>query len=279
MGVFVRFFKELSIGLILLLITTMSFCVPEARGGVKTITLHSYNTIALRGTVDGESASRLLDQLARSTEDTVVIYIDSPGGAVGSGMNIIDAIKAKGKKIVCIANTAMSMAFSIFQSCDVRLVTPHAVLMQHQGVMRIDAADPGKVVSEIQHTLKIFEECDRIDAARLKMSLRSFQTKIRDDWYLFGNEIVAAGAADAIVQVRCSKELADKTEIISNTYVYASVKIVYSACPVVGDPLNVNVISKEGANPSDVRNELGDLMRKLKTRRSYDYPSNTPKTN
>ena len=254
------------------------FCVPESKGyPVKTITLYSYNSIALRGSIDGDNASRFINQLARNTENTVIVYIDSSGGSVGAGMNIIDAIKSSGKRVICIANTAMSMSFSIFQSCTVRLVTPHAMLMQHQGALRV-SGDTNKAISEFQVMLKTFDECDRMDAEKLKMPLRVFQNKIKDDWWLFGPEIVDSGAADAIVQVRCSKELSDTNDIIANSFVFSIVKIVYSSCPLVSEPLSVNIVGKEGSNPSDVKRELGDILGRLKSRQTPYSSTTFPKT-
>ena len=77
------------------------------------------NFVSLRETINQDSSSRLLSKLnlIETKHNTIYLYINSPGGDVMAGLEIINYIKSlqrRDKQIICIAHNAMSMAFVIF---------------------------------------------------------------------------------------------------------------------------------------------------------------------
>ena len=94
-----------------------------ARAETITIELKKDNFVSLRETIDQDVSSRLLAKLntIEAKHDTLYLYINSPGGDVMAGFEIINYIKSlqdRSKQVVCIAHNAMSMAFAIFQNMD-----------------------------------------------------------------------------------------------------------------------------------------------------------------
>ena len=63
-----------------------------------------------------------------------IIVINSPGGYVDAGLEIIkriEAEQAKGVPQVCVVEHAASMAFDILTHCDIRVAVPEATAMAH----------------------------------------------------------------------------------------------------------------------------------------------------
>jgi len=85
-----------------------------------------------RNSVEGFTAK--LRELDGKTKE-IWVRIDSPGGSVFGGQDIIHALEASKSKIVCVADwKAYSMAFYTLESpgCDVRLMSKRASLMAHE---------------------------------------------------------------------------------------------------------------------------------------------------
>ena len=81
---------------------------------------HNYEIeVTIKGEINPKSSSDFIMEINRIPSNQIVIYIQSPGGYVESGKEIINEINIQlknGKDISCIADRAYSMAFIIFQS-------------------------------------------------------------------------------------------------------------------------------------------------------------------
>lgn len=176
-----------------------------------SITLTEINFITLRGEIDSNSTSAFISKLHNKLLDipehsTFYVILDTIGGSVTSGIDIIIALNSIKSKynIVCIADTAMSMGFTIFQSCTHRYVTRSSVLMQHQ--MSITGLS-GKL-NKIHNYLKIIDEMndylDYIQAKKMKLDVETFRSKIIDDWWIYGQYAIEQNAADMFVSLRCN---------------------------------------------------------------------------
>lgn len=83
---------------------------------------------------------KLLD-MANAGESEAHLIISSPGGEIITGflfLNLMEAAKAKGLKIVCFVPTvAASMAYQIFLHCDERHVLNNAYLLWHRARINV----------------------------------------------------------------------------------------------------------------------------------------------
>ena len=90
-------------------------------------------TISVIGEIDEASMADMVEQVIKSESQDVTIYFNSPGGSVLDGANAIAALRGTHKHIRCVAGTAISMAFVMFElACDDRFVTSSSITMQHQ---------------------------------------------------------------------------------------------------------------------------------------------------
>jgi len=170
-----------------------------------------------------------------TTNSTIYIYINSPGGYVIQGLKIINGINnlhSHNINVVCVAEYAMSMAFIILQSCNTRYGLIYSSYMQHQ--MSINS---GKVQYETLKNLMEYHDAmvdytDNLQTTKIGMSINDFKQKYISDWYLFGPMAKTYNIVDDIVTVQCTNDLANKKyNIIKNNFFYVA-NITLSRCPL-----------------------------------------------
>ena len=229
----------------LLLLTVVSSTAPP------TIKLTEKNFVVIRGPIDGMSSARVIDQLLRAQhEKELYVYIISPGGSVLNGMEIVRTMRSlsdSGVSIKCVADTALSMGFVIFQYCPVRYVTMSSVLMQHQ--MNMGIRGPiNQVVNYISFIKSIEESVDTFQADRMGKTLDQFHALTGHDWWSFGKNSVTENAADMMVNVMCDFDPQPVEEIYHTPF--GDAVVTYSNCPLARSPLKV---SFDGAEEVEVR--------------------------
>ena len=251
-----KFFRYVFLFIILLpLSSVFLFSSSFGNGSKNTIELTRNNLISLRGPVESTNASLIIEKIFSSDEPEMIFYIDSPGGSVDDGLKIIEAMKGSGKKFVCIANFAASMAFSIFQQCDVRNVLDSSILMQHIGSFEVKG-QANHVNSLVTLVNDSFQYLNKIDSERIGITVEELQKKIQNDWWILGSHNLKEKTADSIVQVRCSSDLS-RGRIIEDIDVPMfgiKLKVEYSECPIVTDPLKIEVTPTKIKDPVKAEN-------------------------
>lgn len=205
------------------------------------IELKKDNFVSLRETIDQEVSSRLLAKLnaIETKHDTLYLYINSPGGDVMAGFEVINYIKSlqeRSKQIICIGHNAMSMAFAIFQYCTQRYILYSSTLMQHQMSLQVkgklyDINSRMNYLNSIEHTI------NQAQATRLNMTLDTFTQLIQNDWWLYADDIIQHKAADKLVSIYCSFDNYDENVVVQT--MFGDVHVKYSACPLINYPTHI----------------------------------------
>jgi len=206
------------------------------------VDLKKDNFVSLRETINQESSSRLLSKLysIENKHNVLYLYINSPGGNVIAGLEIINYIKSlqsRSKKIICIAHNAMSMAFVIFQYCSERYILYSSTLMQHQMSLGVK----GKLYdinSRMSYLNSLENKLNQDQATRLQLSVDNFTKLIQNDWWLYSEDILLYNAADKIVSIFCSFDNFEETTIINT--LFGDIILKYSACPIINYPLQIS---------------------------------------
>lgn len=234
----------------------------------KLVRLDENNFVSLRGSVDEESASAFVSDIMKIKGNKIYIYLVTPGGSIISGNTIvqtIDTLTASGKKIICIADHAYSMGFVIFQSCPVRYILPHSIIMQHQASLQVkgpinQARNMFKLVEKIVNTGNIRQ------AERLGVTLNEFNLMTEHDLWLYGNEIIEKRAADEVINVICDFD-PEKTYELTKFTMFGIVKIIFSHCPLIHTPISVNFDTIGTIGPMDqmkIKNDIINEYEKFK---------------
>jgi ATP-dependent protease ClpP protease subunit len=224
----------------------------------KTLTLEKRNTIVLRGVIEESSVAEVEQKLQQisnnlSKDDEIYLVLDSPGGSVFDGIDLINFILALPQKVNTVTLFAASMAFQIAQNLNTRYVTRNGTLMSHRATV---SGVGGQLDGEFESRYKMLKRqtdfLDYVAAARMEMPLKDYKNMIIPEYWVFGFDAVQQKAADKEILLRCGKSIQDGTETQTIDLVIAKVELIYSACPLIRTPLSVKIKDPEGTgNNSD----------------------------
>jgi ATP-dependent Clp protease protease subunit len=162
--------------------------------------------IPIVGEIDQEMADAVVALLA--IPGPVEITINSPGGSVFAGFEIMDAIKSHQGTVVCTADQlAASMAANILVTCPVRQATPRTIILFHSAsagaLMRGQAQDFEKAGHNIAGLLRAlsramaFTTCRHIPGIEINKCVAN-QTDA-NEWWLAADDLLALGGLDKVV--------------------------------------------------------------------------------
>ena len=225
-----------------------------------TVTLTERNVLPIQGAIDEALADRFLrdSMQAPAPAPPRYVYIDSTGGSVDAGMRMLHEIRRA--NYTCIAERAYSMAFALLQACGARLVTPSALLMQHQISLGIEG-DLHRVHSYLDGLRVREADLLELQARRLGLTVAALVARTTDEWWLMGaNAIFRHGAADGGAHVACAPALLRRNRTIERVLLpardpgrrawptpleaYAEASVVvetFSRCPLLRTPLHTEV--------------------------------------
>lgn len=160
--------------------------------------------IFINGEINDEMASDVVAKLlyldSQSNED-IVIYINSPGGSVTSGLMIYDTIKYVKSDVSTIGiGLSASMASILLMSGTKgkRKILTHGRVMLHE----LSTATDGKIsdilvfTNEIQKTHKILSN---IIVENSILSPSQVEAELKKDFWLDSNEALRFGIVDKII--------------------------------------------------------------------------------
>lgn len=176
---------------------------------IENIILKPGNHLFLTSEVNEDSKEFFINGNANLNTKNIYVYINSNGGNVINGNDIVENIKyLKMRKynVTCIAQKAYSMAFHIFQHCDKRYITSSSTLMQHQMSLGIHG-NYENIKSYLEMIEEINEELIKHSAIRMKMSPSYFKHKIMNDWWFYSKSAIKNNVADKIVTIGCENSL------------------------------------------------------------------------
>ena len=167
--------------------------------------LFNNREIFLTDVICCKSSAELIKQLMyleKQSDDEIVMYINSPGGEVSSGLAVYDYIASMKAPVrtVCIG-TASSMGAILFLAGKTRQMLPHTRLMIHDpSFNRNDIG--GKKPHEIQHELDKLNEAReaivKIIAEKTGKKVKDICKLTVDDTYYGAEEAVEFGLATEI---------------------------------------------------------------------------------
>lgn len=210
------------------------------QANARTIELTNDNFVSLRGSVTSQSINNLINDLIKLKGYTRYIYLNTNGGSVDAGLKLVNTIKdLDNRNIVvnCIAHTAISMGFVIFQSCKGRYVLEHSTLMQHQISLSGVEGQIRNINSYFKFINNMENKLNKIQANRIGISLESFEEKIHDDWWLDSEDSIRNNVADEIVTIYCNFENSEQEVIVNG--LFGKIKLVYSKCPQISSYIRI----------------------------------------
>ena len=236
----------------------------EAGQPQTSITLSADNLLVLNAQVDGESVSELvakakkldnelsspMNKLKGGKSKHIILFLNTPGGSIQSGMELIEALNGLNHKVDTVTLFAASMGFQIVQSLNDRLILKSGVLMSHQAQGEFAGYFGGTAPSQVDSRYKLWldrvREFDEQTVSRTngKQTYKSYTEAYNHELWLTGTQSVAQGYADRTVTVSCDSSLSGTT---THSAEFMGMQLLYDldACPLNTSPLNVR--AKPGA--------------------------------
>ena len=204
---------------------------------VDNIKLTKNNFVGLREVVNQQSVGKVIEDLTSlGRKKDMMLLLDTPGGSVVDGNNLIDYLNylnSTGIKINCVAKKAISMGFVILQQCPgERLALPSSVLMQHQ-MSTMMMGNILNIEKDFNYSKKLYEKMLQKQSSRIGISSNEFLDKTRDDWWMDGETAKDNNVVDKLVNIGCSKDLVKQKIIISKDTLFGAIKKKVSKCPII----------------------------------------------
>lgn len=158
--------------------------------------------IMLTGEITKNSSSLFIKQF-RDTKTDPLVYIDSIGGFVYYGHEIITEILTSNKNVTCFAKMASSISFDIFQMCTNRYVMTNSLLFQHS-INYTMTGTLDDIFKQLEQVILIDAMNDLIDlkiANLMNYTFEEYRNKLKTNLYINGgNEILKFNLADKIIE-------------------------------------------------------------------------------
>lgn len=167
--------------------------------------LASKRRVFLWGGVDDESAERIVKQLLyldSLNHEDIVLYINSPGGVISSGLAIYDCMQAIESDVVTVCcGQAASMGAVLLTSgaAGKRYAWPNARVMIHQPLIHGQMQGPASDIQiQAEEMLRIRGITSKILAEHSGKSIEQIdQDTERDNWFS-AEEAAAYGLIDSV---------------------------------------------------------------------------------
>ena len=168
--------------------------------------------IFLTGPIEDGMASLIVAQLlyleAENTEKNIYMYINSPGGAVHSGLAIYDTIQYIKPKVstICIGMAASAASFILMSGAKgMRYALPHSKIMIHQplGGVRGQATDIEIHAKEILDTKKLL---NKLYAKHTGQSIEVIEKNMDRDNFMQPEAAKAFGLIDKVIPRRIDND-------------------------------------------------------------------------
>lgn len=159
--------------------------------------------IFLTGEIDDAMSNIIISELLyldNINHENIYLYINSPGGAITSGMGIYDTMRFIESKVITIGvGMCASMAAFLLSSGDERYVLPNAEVMIHQplGGAQGQATDI-KIAAE--RIIKLKEKLNKILADNTHQPLEKIYKDTERDNFLSAIEAKEYGLIDDIIK-------------------------------------------------------------------------------
>ena len=203
----------------------------------EVITLTSETVVNFRGPVNDQSVADVLSELLAKREDTnetIYLFINSPGGSIIDGIAFIRAAK-RVPNVKTVTIFAASMAHAIAQQLPgERIILPTGIAMAHRAAGRFQGQfEQGELEQQLALWKKIVLDLELKNAKRLGISIQEYKAKVKDEWWSYGSSAVDEGVMDSVKEFRCTNELIKDVQSVGG--VFGSQE--FSQCPLLTYPV------------------------------------------
>lgn len=211
--------------------------------GTEIVELNEKNTVTLRGPIHDAMAGALIARVqaaADATSGPLYLVLDSPGGSIASGMDIIANLKTI-KNLKTITIFAASMASGIVNSLPgERLGNENSISMFHRarGGIQGQFAE-GELESQLAFWKGIVTKMEVANSTRMGMTLEDYKKQVKDELWIHGNDNLTKKSLDTVTSFKCTKQLLAATEVVKIQTPFGMLGLKFSKCPLINYPVGI----------------------------------------
>lgn len=162
--------------------------------------------LELDGEVNDDTVGPLIEkmkELDAAGQPEIWLKLNSGGGSVSSGLDLITEIESLHAKTTCVADwRTMSMAFSILESCQTRLAVPQALMMLHAPSTQVSGNE-----TKVQQDLEVLRALRTIMVSKMVKRMKLTREEIEHHmdthaYFITVDEALRIGAIDKVVEVK-----------------------------------------------------------------------------
>lgn len=149
--------------------------------------------------------NRMDKNIRKEKREPIIIYINTPGGDVSSGLSLIDAILISETPVYTVnLGICFSMGFLIFLAGKKRFSFPHSEFLMHEGVTTIwDSTTKAKdrldfEMNQVEKHIKDFV------ISHSKIDDKLYDARRRIEWYMLPEEAKEHGIVTDIIGIDVS---------------------------------------------------------------------------
>lgn len=201
-------------------------------GYAHAVMLTPSNHVLIRGEINESTYSVIKPALLSDDKETFYVVLDTPGGDVQVGEDIIEALKTK-TNIKTITIEASSMGSAIVQGLPgERLMVESGRMMFHEAMGTISGNFGGLLQSRTKHWEERISIIEERNSKRMGITLKDYKTKAKSEiWYT--SKSALGVAVDKLITLECSKELLEKETTTEINLGFMTMKQTTSSCPLI----------------------------------------------
>lgn len=221
-----------------MLIISSSFS--ETKDNADLIKLNKTNTVSISGPITIESVNKIQINLLKLISERgnknypIYLVLNTPGGSIFAGIALIELIKPY-KNIKTLTLSAASMGAMLVQVVDgERLALESSTLMFHRPSVQVGGQfNEGEVESRLNYLKIVVQKLIISVAKRLTLTYEEYQVAVKDEYWLYGQELIVNNAIDRIVTAMCEDDLIEEKLIEKIKSFFGDIEVEKSACPLI----------------------------------------------
>jgi ATP-dependent Clp protease, protease subunit len=155
--------------------------------------------VHLNGVIDDDSAAAVVTQI-RAATDPVILVLNSPGGSVMAGFNILQAMDEDGNVTAVVDGLCASMCSVVLADAPHRAMTIGSIVMLHQSAGTAEG-HRDQVESTVQALTAVDRAMEAILGRAMNLTPEEIETHIHDghEWWINAPEALGLHLVQKVI--------------------------------------------------------------------------------